>query len=66
MQKAALYTSSAIFAIGATAHIVRLIMGFEIIIAGCALPMWASALAALAAGFLAVWMLSAARGLSPD
>ncbi|MDH3195813.1 MAG: hypothetical protein OEL78_05825 [Hyphomicrobiales bacterium] len=61
MQKAALYTSGAFFAVGAVAHLVRLIVGFEIVIAGIAVPVWASYPGALIAAALAVWMLAAAR-----
>ena len=34
MQKAALYTSGAVFAAVATAHLVRLATGFEIVVGG--------------------------------
>ncbi|MDP6346080.1 MAG: hypothetical protein QF578_07525 [Alphaproteobacteria bacterium] len=61
MQKAALYTSGAIFAIGAVGHLVRLISGFEIAIAGFVAPVWISAPGVLIAGALAVWMVLAAR-----
>ena len=38
MQKAALYTSGVFFAVGAVAHLVRLIIGFEIVVGGVAVP----------------------------
>jgi hypothetical protein len=39
MQKAALYTSGVFFAVGAAAHLVRLIAGLEIVIGGIAVPL---------------------------
>ncbi len=60
MQKAALYTSGVIFAVGAVALVVRLITGFQIIIGSIVLPPWASIPGALIAALLAIWMLVAA------
>ena len=61
MQKAALYTSGAIFAAGAVGHVVRLTKGIEIVIGGAVLPVWVSFPGALIAALLAVWMAVAAR-----
>ena len=61
MQKAALYTSGVFFAVGALAHLVRLIIGFEIVIAGFFVPVWISFPAALIAALLTAWMVAAAR-----
>ena len=61
MQKAALYTAGVFFAVGAAAHLVRLIIGFEIVIGGAIVPMWMSFPGALIATLLAVWMVVAAR-----
>ncbi len=61
MQKAALYTSGAIFAAIAVAHLARLIVGFEIVVGGVAAPLWVSLPGALVAALLAVWMVVAAR-----
>ena len=61
MQKAALYTSGAIFAIGAVAHGVRLFTGFEIVIAEFNVPVWVSFPGALVAALLTIWMGAAAR-----
>ena len=61
MQKAALYTSGAVFAAVAVAHVVRLATGFEIIVGGIIVPVWASFLGALIAALLAVWMVAEAR-----
>ena len=61
MQKAALYASGIFFAVGAAAHLVRLIIGFEIVVGGVAVPVWMSFPGALIAALLAVWMVVAAR-----
>jgi len=61
MQKAALNTAGVFFAVGAAAHLVRLIIGFEIVVAEIAVPVWMSFPGALIAAALAVWMLVAAR-----
>lgn len=61
MQKAALYTSSIFFAVGAVAHGVRLITGFEIVIDGFVVPDWMSYLGMPIAALLAIWMAVAAR-----
>jgi hypothetical protein len=61
MQKAALYTSSAVFAAVAVAHVVRLTTGFEIAVGGAIVPVWVSFVGALIAALLAVWMVAAAR-----
>jgi hypothetical protein len=61
MQKAALYTSGVIFAVGAVAHLVRLTTGFEIVVGGVVAPVWVSFPGALIAALLAVWMAVAAR-----
>ncbi len=61
MQKAALYTSGAIFAAIAIAHLARLVVGFEIVVGGVVAPPWVSFPGALVAALLAVWMVAAAR-----
>ena len=61
MQKAALYTSGANFAIGAVANGVRLFTGFEIVIAGFNVPVWVSFPGTLVAALLTIWMVAAAR-----
>ena len=61
MQKVALYTSGIFFAVGAVAHVVRLVAGIEIIIGGLVVPVWGSFPGALIAALLAVWMVVAAR-----
>ena len=61
MQKAALYTSGAVFAAGAFGHGVRLTTGIEIVVDGVVVPMWVSFPGALIAALLAVWMAVAAQ-----
>ncbi len=61
MQRAALYTSGAVFAVGAFVHGVRLITGIEIVVDGVVVPVWVSFPGALIAALLAVWMAVAAR-----
>ena len=61
MQKAALYTSGAIFAAVAVAHLVRLVAGIEIIVGDKVVPVHLSIFGAIIAGLLAIWMLVAAR-----
>jgi hypothetical protein len=50
------WIASAIFAVMALAHIYRLIRPFELVIGGCHVPQWVSAVGALVAGGLS-WML---------
>lgn len=61
MQKAALYTSGVIFAVGAVVHVVRLIIGFEIIAGPVVVPVWVSYPGTVIAALLAVWMVLAAQ-----
>ena len=60
MQRAALYTSGIIFAVGAVARGVRLTMGFEIVVGGVVVPIWVSLPGVFIAALLAVWMAVAA------
>ncbi len=57
------FTSAAIglFAIIALAHLYRLIRPFEVVIAGCSLPQWASAAGLIVAGGLALMLRREAR-----
>ena len=50
------WIASAVFALMSLAHIYRLIRPFDLIIAGCHVPQWASAVGAVVAGGLS-WML---------
>lgn len=52
------------FDIIATAQLVRLVLGWPVVIAGLDIPVWASGIAVLVAGSLGVWgmrQLSASR-----
>lgn len=55
---------SVIFLVIGVLHVARLAYGWEAIIAGVEIPLWASAVAAVIAGYLAVrgWQLSQKRG----
>jgi len=61
MQKAALYFAGAFFAAGAIAHLIRLILGIQIVVDGVVAPVWWSAPGTLVAALIAAWMLIAAR-----
>lgn len=61
MQKAALYTAGAFFAVGAAVHAVRLMTGLEIVVGEVAIPLWLSFPGILAAAGLATWMVVAAQ-----
>jgi len=52
--KSFMSVASLIFAIVAVMHILRLINGWEIMIGDFMVPTWASVVAAIAAGYLAV------------
>ena len=50
------WMASGVFALMALIHIYRLISPFELVIAGCQIPQWVSAVGAVVAGGLS-WML---------
>ena len=50
-----------IFALVAVIHLYRLFAGWEVIISGTAIPMWASAVGAVVAGGLAVMLWRESR-----
>jgi hypothetical protein len=54
--------AAAIFAIVAGLHLIRAMMGWEVTVGALAIPIWASGVAALAAGALAWLGFRAARG----
>lgn len=56
-----LRVAAAIFAVVAVAHSVRFVTGFGIVIAGHAVPEWASAVAVIAAGGLSAWLWKLSR-----
>ncbi len=61
MQKPALYTAAVIFAIVSLAHLVRFLLGSEILIDGHAVPVSFSLIAAVVVAGLAAWMAREAR-----
>ncbi len=61
MQKSALYTASAIFAIVAIAHFVRYFLGAKIVVGSVAMPLSVSLFAGIVLAVLTVWMILAAR-----
>ena len=61
MQKTALYAAAAFFAVGSLSHLLRLFLGFEIVIDGASIPVWMSLPSAVIAALFAAWMVVAAR-----
>lgn len=51
----------AIFALIALAHLYRLIAGFEVVVAGCTIPQWASVAGLIVAAGLAVMLWRESR-----
>jgi hypothetical protein len=60
-KNAALIVAGVIFSIVALIHVVRLITGFEVIFEGKPVPLFASGIALVVSGLLAVWMFAAAK-----
>jgi hypothetical protein len=56
-----LQTSAAIFGIMCLAQLVRLLVRPDVLVAGHAVPLWPSAVAAIVLGSLSVWLLMLAR-----
>lgn len=54
-----------IFALVAVVHLIRLFTGWEIIVNGYAIPIWASFVALIVAGGLAVMIWREARARKP-
>ena len=61
MPKAALYVAGVIFTIAAVCHLLRMVVGFDVIVAGNVVPMWVSLPGLIVAAVLAIWMVLAAR-----
>lgn len=61
-KKAPLIAAGLIFEIIMLIHLYRLYAGFDVIIAGYSMPMWASIVGVIISGLLSVWMFSAAFG----
>lgn len=51
-----------VFSLVGLAHLLRLAMGVEVVIAGREIPMWASVIGAAFAGLLALMLAREARG----
>jgi hypothetical protein len=49
--------SGLVFDVITAAQLVRLLLGWPVTVAGVAVPLWASAIAAVVAGSLAVWAM---------
>ncbi|HXH71205.1 MAG TPA: hypothetical protein VNI58_00100 [Mariprofundaceae bacterium] len=60
--RAYLQISGAIFAVVALAHVVRLVMGWTVQVAGLAIPMWLSGVAIVATVTLSVWAFRLVAG----
>ena len=60
MQRLMLYLSGSVFGLVACIHVVRLLLHLEIVIQGWVVPLWTSAVAAIAAVVLAWLCLRAA------
>ena len=61
MQKAALYTAGAIFAVGCIFHAVRLAKGIDIVVESFVVPGWVSLPAVIVGALLTIWMVMAAQ-----
>ena len=63
-QAAGLRVASAIFALFAIGHVVRLVKQAQVTVATYQIPMWVSVVALIIAAILSIWMwrLSSARG----
>jgi hypothetical protein len=58
-----LRVASVVFALVCLLQLFRLVTGFEVLVAGQAMPLWANAIAFLVAGGLSYWMwLLSSRG----
>ncbi len=57
----ALIAGGVVFAIVAAIHFLRVAMKFQVVVAGCEIPIWANVGGVAVAGVLAVWMFAAAR-----
>lgn len=56
------WIASGIFALMALVHIYRLVRPFEIVVCGCQIPQWVSAVAAVVCGGLSWMLCREARG----
>lgn len=60
-QTSGLRVAGVIFGLACLVQLLRLLTGLEILVAGQALPLWLSAVAAMVACALCVWMFSLAN-----
>ena len=51
----------AVFSLVGIVHLLRLLFGWDVVIAGYAIPMWASLVGAIAAGLLALMLARESR-----
>ncbi len=56
-----LRTAAAIFGILAVIHLVRLLIGWDVIIGGLHIPLWISGIAIVVLGTLSVWLFKLSR-----
>jgi hypothetical protein len=56
-----LRVATAIFGLVALVHLLRLFLGFQVVIGSWSVPLWVSGVAAIAAGALAVWLFRLSR-----
>jgi hypothetical protein len=60
-KNSALIAAGVVFAIVAAIHLSRLATKFQVVVAGCEIPIWANIGGFVIAGLLAVWMFAAAK-----
>lgn len=63
MAKTALKVSGLVFLLIAALHLVRLISGFEVVVGGAPLPLWANGVAFVVTLSLGIWMFRAQKTL---
>jgi uncharacterized membrane protein len=64
-QKAFLLTAGVIFIVMALAHLLRILLGEAVLVSGIPIPMWASWIAFIVAGWLGYEGLRLARKATP-
>jgi hypothetical protein len=64
-QTVGLRVASVIFALICVMHLVRLVAGFEVLVATHPFPMWTSPVAVVIFGALSIWMWRLSGGASP-
>jgi len=61
MKDTALKVAGVVFFVVAIIHLLRLFLGFEIIIAGCVIPIWFSIVGFIFPLLLSLWMFKALK-----